>query len=197
MWTALHWVKHNQPGDPGIDMENIFDQQRPLASGIIKGGAGKMEMYRTRKSELRGVEFACKPFDDLFWGLWTLFAKYLRQRWGTVPGEIDPGPGEYPTQDVNPDEDSGSDGDIEPSVSPQEVIDLFEAALKQPGWIDDKVADQFPSAASMKALGMDPSELEDGGGYLNPNQGKKRGFTKSLGVDVDLEQLPAKRPKGS
>ena len=90
-----------------------------------------------------------------------------------------------------------SDADPEPLVSPQEVIDLFEAALKQPGWIDDKVADQFPSAASMKALGMDPSELEDGGGYLNPNQGKKRGFTRSLGVDVDLEQLPAKRPKGS
>ena len=97
---------------------------------------------------------------------------------------------------MNFEEALNSDADPEPSVSPQEVIDLFEAALKQPGWINDKVADQFPSAASMKALGMHPSDLEDGGGYLNPNQGKKRGLTKSLGVDVDLEQLPAKRPKG-
>ena len=87
-----------------------------------------------------------------------------------------------------------SDADLEPSVSLREVIDLFEAALEQPGWIDDKVEDQFPSAASKNALGMDPSDLDDGGGYLSPNQGKKRGLTKSLGVD--LEQLPAKRPKG-
>jgi len=43
-----------------------------------------------------------------------------------------------------------SDADLEPSVSPQEVIDLFEAALEQPGWIDDKVADQFPRAGGKK-----------------------------------------------
>jgi hypothetical protein len=39
-------------------------------------------------------------------------------------------------------------------MSPQEVIDLFEAALKQPGWIDDKVGDQFPSAGSKNASGI-------------------------------------------
>jgi hypothetical protein len=46
MWTALHWVKHNQP-DPCIDMENIFDQQRPVPGrgGIVEGGAGKLGMY--------------------------------------------------------------------------------------------------------------------------------------------------------
>jgi len=98
-------------------------------------------------------------------------------------------------QDLNFEEALNSDADLEPSVSSQEVIDLFKAALAQPGWIDDKVADQFPSAASKNALGIDPSDLDDEGDYLSPNQGKKRGFTKSLGVD--LEQLPAKRPKGS
>ena len=82
---------------------------------------------------------------------------------------------------------------LEPSVSPQEVIDRFEAALKQPGWIDDKVADQFPSAASRGTSGMPPSGT--GGEEGRGNQGKKRGPSKSL--VVDLEQLGAKRPKGS
>ena len=80
-------------------------------------------------------------------------------------------------------------------MSPQEVINLFEAALKQSGWIDDKVADQFPRAGSKNASGMHLSEVDKGGNHVNPNQGKKRGISKSLGVD--LEQLPAKRPKGS
>ena len=39
----------------------------------------------------------------------------------------------------NFDEDSDSDADLEPLVSPREVIDLFEAALKQSGWTNDKV----------------------------------------------------------
>jgi hypothetical protein len=43
MWTALHWVKHNEPHRPCIDMENIFDQQRPMpdCDDIVEGGAGK------------------------------------------------------------------------------------------------------------------------------------------------------------
>ena len=86
MWTALHWVKHNQPDD--IDMENIFDQQRPVPGRgcIIKGGAGKLEMYVSKDSELRGVEFACKPFNELFWGLWKLFRACLAQRWSDAQG---------------------------------------------------------------------------------------------------------------
>jgi len=86
--------------------------------------------------------------------------------------------------DVNP----------EPSVSPQEVIDIFDVALKQPGWIDDKVADQFPGAGSKNASGITLSDMDNGENQFNPDQGKKRGFSKSLGVD--LEQLSAKRPKG-
>jgi hypothetical protein len=82
----------------------------------------------------------------------------------------------------------------EPSVSPQEVIALFEAALKQPGWIDDKVVDQFPRAGSKNASGMILAETENGENAGNPNRGKKRGVSKSLGID--LEQLPAKRLKG-
>ena len=84
--------------------------------------------------------------------------------------------------------------DLEPSVSPQDVIDLFEAALEQPGWIDDKVADQFPRTGSKNASGVPPSDMDDGWDHDNPKQGKKRGFSNSLGVD--LEQLPVKRPKG-
>ena len=88
-----------------------------------------------------------------------------------------------------------SDGGPEPSVSPQEVIDLFEAALRQPGWIDDKVADQFPRTGSKNASGVPLSDLDNGEGHCEPNRGKKRGLSKSLGID--LEQLSAKRPKGS
>ena len=75
---------------------------------------------------------------------------------------------------------------------PQEVIDLFEAALRQPGWIDDKVADQFPRTGSKNASGVPLSNLDDGEDR-EPNRGKKRGLSKSLGID--LEQLSAKRPK--
>jgi hypothetical protein len=91
MWTALHWVKHNQP-DPPIDMENIFDQQRPVPGrgGIVEGGAGKMGMYKKRDSGLRGVEFTCRPFNELFWGLWKLFRAYLAQEWSDTQ-EGDPG----------------------------------------------------------------------------------------------------------
>ena len=90
----------------------------------------------------------------------------------------------------------GSDISLEPSVSPREVIGLFEAALELPGWTDDKVADQFPGAGSKNASGVSPSEVDVGGDHNNPKQGKKRGFSRSLGVD--LERLPAaKRPKGA
>ena len=94
MWTALHWVRHNQPSDPGINMENIFDQQRPLPGGIAEGGAGKRGMYESRRLGLREVEFACKPFNDLFWDLWMLFARFLIKRLAAAL-EKDPGPGEY------------------------------------------------------------------------------------------------------
>ena len=80
-------------------------------------------------------------------------------------------------------------------MSPQEVICLFEAALKQPGWIDDKVADQVPRASGKNASSMAFSDLDDGENRGNPNQGKKRGLSKSLGTT--LEQLPAKRQKGA
>jgi hypothetical protein len=87
-----------------------------------------------------------------------------------------------------------SDLDQEPLVSPREVIALFEAALDQPGWIDDKVADQFPRAGSKNTSGMVLAETDNRGNCGNPNQGKKRGLSKSLGID--LEELSAKRLKG-
>jgi len=87
------------------------------------------------------------------------------------------------------------DVNSEPSVSPQEVIGLFEGALERPGWIDDKVADQLPRAGGKKPSGNPPPDLGSGEGHCNPDKGKKRVPSKSLGID--LEQLPAKRPKGS
>ena len=81
-------------------MEYIFDQQRPLGGGIVSGGSGKIEMYGSKRSELRGVRFACKPFDGLFWNLWLLFARYLGQTREAKQVE-DSGPGEYPQPVVN------------------------------------------------------------------------------------------------
>ena len=79
MWIALHFVQHNRPGDERIDIEYLFDQTLPYVSGIAVGGAGKVRMYGSREI-LCGLEFACKPFDDLFWDLWMLFADYLEAR---------------------------------------------------------------------------------------------------------------------
>ena len=102
-WTALHWVRHNQPGR--IPMEYIFDQQWPPVDGsdIIMGGAGKVQMYGSRDF-LHGVEFACQPFNELFWDLWKLFARYLAQRRETA-WKGDSGPGEYMKWYLNFNED--------------------------------------------------------------------------------------------
>ena len=98
MWTVLHWIKHNRPGDPFIDMEYIFDHHWTLANGIVKGGAGKVLMYGSRGSQLCDVEFTCEPFNKLFWDLWTLFSEYLDQRRKAFR-KRDSGPGEHPKQD--------------------------------------------------------------------------------------------------
>ena len=76
------------------------------------------------------------------------------------------------------------------------MIDLFEEALKQPGWIDDKVADQFPEFGTKNASRNPLSEVDNRVvNHGNLDQGKKRGLSKSTGND--LEQLPAKRQKGN
>ena len=79
MWAALHWVSHSQPGR--VPMEHIFDQQWPSLDGseVIMGGAGKVLMYGS-KGFLCQVELACKPFNELFWDLWMLFADYFEHR---------------------------------------------------------------------------------------------------------------------
>ena len=100
MWTALHWVKHDQPGDSGINMEHIFDQQCSLPGDIIGGGTGKIVMYGTRGLGLHEVEFACKPFNELFWNLWSLFAEYLARRLA-VARKRGSDPGECSKRDVN------------------------------------------------------------------------------------------------
>ena len=95
-------------------------------------------MYRSRDSELHGVEFAYKPFNELFWDLWAPFARYLIQEL-KASLKRNPGPGEYLKQTLGTVEVLDFDVDSEPLVSPQEVIDLFEAALKQPGWMTIKL----------------------------------------------------------
>ena len=72
------------------------------------------------------------------------------------------------------------------------MIDLLEAALKQPGWIDDKVVDQFPRADGNNASGIALSDPDD---VDNHNNGEKHGFSESLGMDID--QLPVNQPKGN
>ena len=93
MWTALHRVKHNRTGRPRIKMEFIFDQQSSYEDGEVMGGAGKVQMYESRDSELLEVEFSCKPFNDLFWALWTLFSEYLGKRRDAARNKA---PGEQP-----------------------------------------------------------------------------------------------------
>ena len=77
------------------------------------------------------------------------------------------------------------DVDTEPSLSSREVINLFEAALKRPGWINDKVEDQFPRGGSKNVSGMPLSDLDNGDGRYNSDQGKKRGLSKSMGTDLE------------
>jgi hypothetical protein len=99
MWTAMHWVRHDQPGR--IPMEFIFDHQLPSPNddNIIRGGAGKVQMYGG-EDYLNEVKFACEPFNELFWDLWRLFARYLSQR-RDAAWKKDSGPGEYTKQYSN------------------------------------------------------------------------------------------------
>ena len=71
------------------------------------------------------------------------------------------------TLDINP----------EPLVSPQGVIDLFEAALKQLGWINGKVPGQFPGVGSKNASGIAFLDIDDGRTQCNANQGKRCGHS--------------------
>jgi len=75
------------------------------------------------------------------------------------------------------------------------VIEMFEAALRQPGWIDDKVPDQFPRGDNKTGSGMVLLEPDSGETHDDRKQGKKRGLSKTVGPGVDPEQLGPKRPK--
>ena len=79
---------------------------------------------------------------------------------------------------------------LEPSVSPQEVIGLFRNALQRPDWIHDKTCDQFP-----RVRGKNDSELplpkSD-----NIDQDRKRRLSNSS--QANLEKQPAaKRPRAN
>ena len=49
----------------------------PLPGLSRKSCVFLVEMYGSENSELHGVQFACKSFNELFWDLWRLFAKYF------------------------------------------------------------------------------------------------------------------------
>ena len=84
-----------------------------------------------------------------------------------------------------------SDATQEPSVSPQQVIDLFKSALKQPDWINDVVADQFPRTRRKNGLGVPPL------GSDNPVQGRKRRSSRSLAASLELQAVKRPKPSGS
>ena len=182
MWAALHWVEHDKAG--GIDMEFIFDQLRPLPDGIVDGGVGKSEMYKTQQKELHEVGFSCKPFNKLFWRLWGLFSKYNKRRWAASSDKLE-GSSHF-DEDLDGSSSSGADSAPipEPSVSPEKMIKLFEAALKLQGWTDDKVEDQFPRTSSVAASRMALPKTDSVDDPAGPNQ-KKRWATKSLGDDPE------------
>ena len=187
MWVALHWVKHDKAGK--IDMEFIFDQQRPLEHGIIGGGVGKSEMYKTEQKELRGVEFSCEPFEKLFWSLWKLFSEYNRQRWAETGGQKG-------GLDLNAVAGSSVDSTPKPksSVSPDVMIRLFEAALELPGWTNDKVADQFPRAGGVTSSRTTLSKVETVDSGADPKPAKRQRASKSAGADLEYG-VSAKRAK--
>ena len=187
MWVALHWVKHDKAGE--IDMELIFDQQRPLLHGIIGGGMGKVAMFLTKEQELHNVEFSCEPFEKLFWSLWDLFSEYNKQRWA-APGKQ--------KGSLKPNKVTGSGADSapgpKPSVLPEEMIGLFETALELPGWTNDKVADQFPRAGDVATSRMTLSKVESVDNGDGPQLAKKRPASKSAGPDLE-PGVSAKRAK--
>ena len=191
MCAALHWIKHDKARE--IDVKLIFDQRRTLPHGVVDGGVGKSEMYKSKQKELHEVEFACKPFNKLFWRLWGLFSKYNKRRWAASSRWEG-----YSDSDEDLDENSSSGADPapipEPSVSPKKMIKLFEAALKRQGWTDDKVDDQFPRAGSVDASRAALPKMDSTDNRIIPNHAKRRWISKSLGYDLEPE-ASAKRAK--
>ena len=61
----------------------------------------------------------------------------------------------------------------EPSVSPEKMIKLFEAALELQGWTDDKVADQFPRTSSVATSPVAPQKMDSVDDPVGPNQKKR------------------------
>ena len=165
-------------------MKVIFDQHSQLPDGTMTGGMGKSEMYQDRNIRLRGVKFASKPFNKLFWKLWRVFSSYNRRRWAASRME-----------EADSDLDSDSDSeefspDPEPSVPAQKILRLFEKALEQPGWNNDKVADQFPRPSGVGASRMAPSEMESVDDRLNVNVGKRGRISESVGGSPDPGSQP-------
>ena len=155
MWTALHWVRHNRSDDSFVDMEHTLGQDRPLPSRIVEGGVVKEGMYRN------DIEFASKPLNELF-SVCGRSSRRTSERWAVNLGN--PGPGRYPLPNLNPSDSLDSDVDLEPLVSSQQLIDQFEVALKQSGWIDNEVAYQFSSASSQSTPRIPLSDMGNGEG---------------------------------
>lgn len=76
-------ISHRLTGNQGqpqvIRGHMILADNSSVVDVIVMGGAGKVQMYES-KGLLCKVESTCKPFNDLFWGLWMLFSEYLGKR---------------------------------------------------------------------------------------------------------------------
>ena len=174
-------------------MELIFDQQRTLKDGASDGGMGKSEMYKNREKELHEVQFACKPFNKLFWKLWGVFSKYNKRRWAASRTEDtdSDSSAEFEWEDSDPGAEPAPKR--EPSVSPSKLVKIFESALRLPGWKDDKVADQFPRHSSMSTSRKPLPQMES----ENPNLdlGKRPWISEGTAPDVIKVGAWAKRQK--
>ena len=80
-------------------------------------------------------------------------------------------------------------------MSLRKVIGLFKGALKQSGWIDDKVEDQFPRMSARSSPGMRLSQMDSEPSHNSTNQGKKRGLSKS--IRDEPERASSKRQKAA
>lgn len=74
------------------------------------------------------------------------------------------------------------------------MIDLLKAALAQPGWVDDKIEDQFPRMGGRSGSGMRPPQMDSGPSHNITNQGKKRVLSNSLGDELQGASAKRQRP---
>ena len=83
----------------------------------------------------------------------------------------------------------------DPSVSQETTIILFEAALKLPEWMDDKVTDKFPGVGSVASSPMAPPKVDSGvDSRTDASTGERWWISKTVGYDL-MSEVSAKGEK--